>query len=427
MVDEQLEEEKFLSISEELNQMITVVGSKEWIVVSCCCALMLLLLIWSFLGLIPIKASGWGILLPPEGENIVVAKTSGVIAEIIAAEGQIVQKDEVIVRLIKPRTYLDIQLQKTRVAEAEDNLATFIKTVNEENHARLAVLQKKIDSAELAKNNTLSRIPFLKEDLAAKKKLAEQGILARPDFEKANSDLLSAYNDISAYTAEIADFRAEVARKYRQGEIEQKKETLSLEKDKLDRLLLEQTFTVVRSPRAGKILEIVVTNGEELNEGSLIATMEPIFVKISDLKFYALVSKHGVLIKKGLTAQIEMAGIPPKSYGYLLGEVTDVSAFPVSDDGIMTVVENKELIEFLKNKNTAVYALYIKPHLDPKSIDGFKWTIKKGPPNKLDAGNLGIARIIIQEKRPIFYVLPEKIGPYVQKRLRISLSPQGSK
>ena len=421
MVEQQHEEEKLLSVSEEVHEMMTVVSSRVWMVLACCGALLAILLVWAFLGVIPIKVGGWGILLSPTGTRVIDAQTTGTVLDIHVFEGQDVKSGDVILTLTDPRAYLDIQLQKDKVVEAKASLSQTLETVSKENQARRLSVQKRIDATELTKKNALSRIPYLEQDLAAKKRLAEKGVLARPDVERSNSELLAARNSIEASNAELAALQAELSQSYRQGDIEHKENALSDAEDALSRLLLVQTFTEVKAPRTGKILEIEVGPGQRVDPGALLASMEPLHSVPNELKFYGLISaEYGVLVKEGQNVQIEVAGISPKSYGYLLGTIVDISPFPVSNTEIFSVVPNNELAQFLKNNNVAVYALYVKPLTDPTSTNGFKWTNKKGPPFRLESGTLGVGRIIVEERHPIFYILPEVLGPYVQEKIPLT-------
>jgi NHLM bacteriocin system secretion protein len=411
------------SVSNELDQMMTVVNSKGWIALACCCSLLFILLLWTFLGNVPMKVGGWGIIRSPVGAYIVVAQTAGIVVDIEVNAGQFVKPGDLLVKTIDLKNDLTIQLQKEKVSLTELELTALKQQIEQENQARQLSIKKKIESVELSKNNTLARIPFLENDLAAKKRLAEKGVLARPDVEKANAELLTARNTIEAYEAEEASLNADLTVHYRLSEIKAKEEVLDSAKRELEKLLLQQSFSLIKTEKAGKVLEIDVSIGKNVEPGQMITSIELPLQPNQKLEFYTLIgAEYGVLLKAGLNTQIEVAGIDPKQYGYLLGKVIYVSPFPVSQQEVFSEVPNLELSQFLRGKNEAVYSLIVELFPDPTMSSGFKWTTNWGPPNPITTGTLGVARVIVQERRPIFYILPQEIGPYVREIMNLSIN-----
>ena len=406
------------ALADELDTMMVVVKPKGWLAVYSGLAILLVIILWGFLGKIPIVVSGLALSLSTEGTYVVVAQTEGTVVEILAHEGQVVEKGQVLVRIVDPVSQLSIVVQEQKIEIAENNLNEMRIKIAHEEKERGEALLKKIHSEEYALENSQSTLPYLEKDLESKIRLNKEGIISLPDVERARAALRKTQNDIQQLQANIQSLEAEYATAYRPGEIQAAEIALFELKKQLERTQLERTFLEVRSEREGTLLEILVSNGSRVKLGEVVATIELPLEKEQWLRFYAAVGgEYGVLLKKGLPVQVEVAGVDPKQYGYLLGTIDYVSPYPVSTAEMTASVANAELANFLKGGQEAVYAVSVKLIPDPTTQSGLKWTTRYGPARQISTGTLGIARVVVQEKRPIFYILPEEIGPYVQEFL----------
>ena len=406
------------ALADELDTMMVVVKPKGWLAVYSGLAILALIIIWAFVGKIPIIVSGMALSLGSEGTYVVVAQTEGTVVEILAHEGQMIEQGQILFKIIDPISQLAIASQQQKIDIAENNLSELRAKIALEDKAHGEALLKKIASEKYSLANIENTIPYLEKDLESKIRLNKEGIISMPDVEKARAALRTTQNDVEQHKANIQSFEADYATTYREGEIKAAEISLFEYKKQLERLQLERTFLEIRSERQGILLEVLVSNGSRVKLGAVVATIELPLGKEQWLRFYAAVGgEYGVLLKKGLTVQVEVAGVDPKQYGYLLGTIDYVSPYPVSTAEITAAVANTELASFLKGGLEAVYAVSIKLIPDPNTQSGLKWTTRYGPPRQISTGTLAVARVVVQEKRPIFYIIPEEIGPYVQEFL----------
>ncbi len=406
------------ALADELDTMMVVVKPKGWLAVYSGLAILALIIIWGFVGKIPIIVSGLALSLSTEGTYVVVAQTDGTVVEILVHEGQMIEKGQVLVKIVDPVSQLSIAVQQQKIEIAENNLQELRAKIAQENQDRGEAILKKIASEKYALANSESTLPYLEKDLESKIRLNKEGIISMPDVEKARATLMKTQNDIQQHKATIQSLEASYATAYRIEEIKTAEIALFEYQKQLERMQLERTFLEVRSDKEGTLLEILVSNGSRVKLGEVVATIELPLEKEQRLRFYAAVGgEYGVLLKKGLPVQVEVAGVDPKQYGYLLGTIDYVSPYPVSTAEMTASVANAELASFLKGGQEAVYAVSIKLIPDPDTQSGLKWSTRYGPAREISTGTLAIARVVVQEKRPIFYILPEEIGPYVQEFL----------
>ncbi len=409
---------KRVSSPEELEELMQIAGTKSIVALFSAFAIIFIALVWSFMGAIPIKVIGNGIVLSEEALYLVTSSIQGTVVKVYVTPGQRVGEGTLLARLRNTTLALDIVIKKQSIATSESDLNLFKIRVESEDAARKNSLQKQIDAAQLAVKSAESKLPFLEKDLASKIRLQQIGILAPKDVEEARNALQQAHLDIESNTAQIATLQAQYAQAYRQDEILAKEDDIATLYDELKRLELQDTFLDIKAGSAGKIIEILVTSGDRVETGAEIASIEPPLKKGQLLQCIACFgAQYGESLDVNLRTEIEVAGIDPKEYGYLIGTTKFVSPYPVTNQEIIAEVKNAAVADYLKDDNKLVYIANISLDQDPTTVSGYRWSTEKGPPWLLDAGTTGRVLTITQEKPPILYLLPEKIAPFFFRHL----------
>ena len=103
--------------------------------------------------------------------------------------------------------------------------------------------------------------------------------------------------------------------------------------------------------------------------------------------------------------QIAPTTIKQEEFGFVLGDVTYVSDFPATSQGMMRVLKNTQLVQTLSG-GSAPFEVYADLRLDPSTVSGFKWSSSEGPPMAIQTGTVCIASITVDVRRPIELVIP---------------------
>lgn len=112
----------------------------------------------------------------------------------------------------------------------------------------------------------------------------------------------------------------------------------------------------------------------------------------------------GKKVAPGMEIRIDPANIETQRFGSLVGRVTDVSKYPMSSEGIVTLVGNSELAKAFTAQGGAIM-IAASLDLDPSTPNGFKWT-SKSPDVQITAGTTTTSRVTVERRRPISFAIP---------------------
>ncbi|MEQ9481942.1 NHLP bacteriocin system secretion protein [Coleofasciculus sp. F4-SAH-05] len=176
-----------------------------------------------------------------------------------------------------------------------------------------------------------------------------------------------------------------------------------------------QKNSEIRSPYTGRVLEFTVTNGQVLSPGSRLGSIEAqrqskelvavTFFAVQDGKKIEQRMKDLKAKGKAVEVQVTPTTVKRERFGGIKGTVTDVSAFPITKEGVALSVGNAQVVESLV---TQVPQLEVVAQLKPDSstFSGYTWSSSKGPPMKMTSGTTTTVRATVEEVPPITFVLP---------------------
>lgn len=123
------------------------------------------------------------------------------------------------------------------------------------------------------------------------------------------------------------------------------------------------------------------------------------------LGFFSLVSAES--IKPGMEVRCQISAVDATRYGMLRAKVKEVLPYPVGpDEAHLQKIPSESLKKYLVNDSLPVNLVLIEPVRDAHTASGLLWTSKEGPPGPMPQVAVGMARVILDEVRPISYVIP---------------------
>lgn len=235
----------------------------------------------------------------------------------------------------------------------------------------------------------------------------------------AQRQYLSNLNQINQLQAQIKALETRAATQLeqdlaavnnRQKEIQDTERTIA----QLELQLREDSQII--SDRNGKLVEISAKPGQQIDPGMAIGAIAPCEASKSESScpfdgtdpelagVVFLPVGDGKKIREGMTVQVTPTSVKREEYGGIIGKVNRVSTFPVTQQGAANVAGLSEVLPEVMNQG-AYLAVFVE--LEPAStVSGYRWSSSAGPQLPITQGMTTTARITVEERAPISYVLP---------------------
>lgn len=395
-----------LASPEQLDVLMQITSPRNWAMLYALGALIVLIIAWSIFGTIPTKVSGQGILLRGDAVLAVSSLATGQITAMKVSVGEQVVVGQVIAEVGQPAIDLRLANQRARLAELTRNDAESIVAEADNLTQSLAALDAERVSVDKSIVDFQADVSALRERMTVQDDLVKRGLLTRNTVLGTRSQIASSEQAIgraSVRLAEIATQRTTLARN-----ADERRDARRVSLDDAQRQISElesqrEGSTLIRSPYAGRVLEIASNTGDVVSPGRQVLTIEDEGRPLEAVIYVPAL--EGKRIKAGMDVRISPSTVKAEEFGFMLAKVRKVSDFPVSPDGLRRTLRNDALVEVLSGKGAPV-EVQIELQPDPELPSGFRWSSSVGPPAPVFSGTLATATVVVERRRPISMVIP---------------------
>jgi len=454
-----------LSSPERLDRLMQVVSPKDWLPLGGLAVFGFLGVLWSVFGNIPIAVTGKGVLINPRQVVQFQSSISGQLQSLKVRNGQCVTKDDIL-GIIDPSdkkqqlrqqrdklAQLKQQVAKSRLLRQQRSELEKLEIISDRTSLkqRLQNIQKLtprfknqgLSSISQQRRNLQQRLqdareltPVLQRRLARQRRLQTQGAISEERVLQVEQDYRQARQNISQIQAQLQQLQlqeTELQQKYQDNlsnitQLKSELQKLETRKKKLEQDNLKASNTeknqirevwqniarlqkevadnsTIKSPHTGCIVEIAATEGQYLEPGTRLGILQ-ISQQISESKSvnYFAVS-DGKKIRPGMRILITPDTVKRTRFGGIVGEIIEVSPFPVTSQGASSVVGNPEVTRKIMGEGGKIEAI-AKLKLDSNTFSGYKWSSSKGPNLDISTGTTATVRVTVEERSPISFVLP---------------------
>jgi len=400
---------KRVTTPEQLDQMIGITDPMGWISLLAIGLIIVAGLGWALFGSIDITVKGSGLLLSRGGVAALAAPTSGVCTGLKVRTGAPVRQGDVIGTIMQPEIAIDLKVARDDHDRARRKYEEALSTEEKERvRLRLEANSEKREALRSLIGNTReglrdARVNVEAYELLYREKLvAYETLMQRrrevPAMEDRIKESEAALKALDAEDADILRTQSEKLRTLHNqmleaaGRLEQLSERMSL-------------GTRVVSNFDGRVLEVLAQEGSPVQAGAALATVE-ISGSGTPLEILMIVpARDGIRVKPGMNAHISPEFARKEEYGYVLGRVTSVGAFPVTRDRINKVLRNDQLTDSFAG-GEAGFEVHVEPIADDSTKSGYKWSSSKGYPDPLPSGTIVKAEIVVERRPPITLLIP---------------------
>jgi HlyD family secretion protein len=114
---------------------------------------------------------------------------------------------------------------------------------------------------------------------------------------------------------------------------------------------------------------------------------------------------RGMLVEEGMEVNISPATVNKEEHGYIIGQIVSVSLYAVTQEHMMAVLQNQQLVHTFAGQN-AVLEVEVELITNSETVSGYQWSSPRGAPFSISPGTICQGEIIVSSQRPIDMVIP---------------------
>ncbi|MEO1347957.1 MAG: NHLP bacteriocin system secretion protein [Cyanobacteria bacterium J06635_15] len=457
-----------LSSPERLDQAVRVIRTQDWLPLAILGALVIAGGLWSVMGRLSMTVTGEGILINPRRATQFQSPIAGQLESLNVRDGDCVARDQVLATINPSDLKQQRQQQQETLAQLQQQ-AKEDQGIREQRtqleldaiaaqHASLtqqlqdaqsltpilqaqgltAIAQQQVSLGQRLQD-AQDLAPIFENRVRNRQNLVEEGAISEDTLLDAELASRQAHQDIANLEAELEQLNlqeAETQQRYVDNlsaisQLQAQLEELQTRSKRLEQENLEERQTrnreiqnvqhtlaqlerqiiddsQIKSPQTGCILEVTASVGQVVSPGTPIGTLQvagedEAVIETSVLYFDI---KDGKQIQPGSKVLWSPSPVKRERFGSVVGEVVSVSPFPVTREGVTAVVGNPELAEQLIGQTGGKIEVIAQLKSDPTTLSGYQWSSSAGPDVKLTLGTTATARITVEERAPITFLLP---------------------
>jgi HlyD family secretion protein len=411
-----------LSSPERLDQMMQVVSPRSWLPLTAIGCLVAAAGVWSAIGRIPLTVSGQGVLLLPRRVVQFQAANSGQLVKLNIKPGDVVKRGQEIGKVDKLDLKQQLGQEKAKLAELQGQKQDTNKLQKQQIALELKTLEQQQKDLQESLNRE-SVAPLLhQQTLAAleqKRQSLEESLPREQIAPILRQQTLAALAE-KRQNLEASLRREQVApvlRLQTLATIAKKRDSLLQRKQHINSLVetLQQRFETRRvlyeQERAISQDLWLQARQEFVDSQMQLADIETQLKELDVQKtnLVYLADRDGKQIKPGMTVQVTPSVVKRERYGGIVGKVTQVSPFPVTNQDMSAIIGNENLADSIAKSiagGGAPVQVFVELQEDPNTVSGYKWSSSNGPPLKISPGTTALVRVQIGQLAPISYVIP---------------------
>jgi HlyD family secretion protein len=402
-----------LSSPEQLDQLVQVTNPRGWLALAAVGTLLAGALAWGVWGSIPTEATGEGILIRRGGVSDLVAPGTGQVQEILAQVGDVIAKGQPVATIRQEALNRQINDTRSKLASLRAEYQDLLRYAGEQKRLRERDLAQQRANLERSIDTLEQDLGLLRERIDAEAKLLEDGLITKQAFLTTQQSYNTKRDQLATQRLELNGL--ELKRLESEQQLDQQIETrqtairdLELEIRELGAKMAENVKVV--ASQAGRVLEVLVSQGDVVNPGTPVLTLEVISQELLAVLF--IPASSGKRVQPGMTVRVSPSTAKREEYGSIVGKVVWVSEFPSTQRGMTRLIGNEALVTKLLAEGPPIQ-VNVSLVRDPATPTGYRWSSSRGPDLKISSGTLAAGSVIVEEYRPISLVIPtlrEKLG-----------------
>ncbi len=396
-----------LSSPEQLDRLVVITDPLGWLLLTTLGLLLSFLLAWGIWGSIPYSVPGQGMLIS-EGGRIynAMAPAGGTVSKINVSLNQAVSKGDLLILLDQPALEESTANARAYLVDKENEKVRMVRNHHKELELKLANFSKQKQTQQEIIRNALERKSYLEDILQKREEMLRSGLLSKQTVEDSRQQFNQVVREISVSNNRILELDArELDIRSRQlTEMTSLDQEIAIATRSADELASELRRAVeVIAPASGTISEIRVTEEAIVQPGAALISVASAGSDLQVILYVA--TSDGKKVKAGMKVKVAPLSVKKEEFGTLIGVVQQVSEFPVTREGMQSVLQNSALVQRFE-MHGAPYAARVNLIKSMETPSGYRWTSGRGPNLQVSTGTTVVAEVTVREVSPISLVMP---------------------
>ncbi len=398
---------KKLQDPEQLDTAVKLTSPRGWMVLAVLGVIVFAVVVWSFVGSLPFRSNGMGVLLYEDSEifDLAANGTGTVLALEVKLGTEVSQGDRIAV--------IDLPDNAVRVAGARQQLEalqyqydTMRANADSDIAERQVNLEQQIASLRdsIAAENV--HLAFLFDLYADQQADLAKGYVTREQVDATLTDIHTAEQTIRQANNQIATLQVEqveFVNTQRNNLLDLEQQVLTASNTLNELLVSTEESREVTSPVDGKVVGLGTKVGAQIAEGDQIVLIEQKGGDLMLLGYFPIA--QGKKLQAGMGAQVSPTTVERDIYGSINGKVIAVGEFPETEASLLARLGNEALVAQMMASGPPI-AVTISLDRDSSAVSGLAWSSSYGPPVVITSGTTASATVTARDVAPIGLLLP---------------------
>lgn len=164
--------------------------------------------------------------------------------------------------------------------------------------------------------------------------------------------------------------------------------------------------SILSAPTDGRVIEVVTKKGDAIQPGQVLVKLNRTGRGIRELEAVLYVpTEQGRNITPGMEVRISPSIVKKEEFGQMIGQVISISQYTVSTHSMFGILGSEELVQKFSSAGPLL-EVHASLLLNEKTVSGYQWSSKSGPPLKIQNGTICTGLITTKNEKPISLVMP---------------------
>ncbi|MEH2353242.1 NHLP bacteriocin system secretion protein [Nostoc sp.] len=255
--------------------------------------------------------------------------------------------------ILREKGLNSIQRDRTSQIQSLESLRELLPTFKQRLDNRKQLLGEGAISGDTVLQSQQDYLNAVRQINEAESQLKQLDV-KEADAQRQYLENINSIKDLESQLKQLDSKQATLAQQDLEAVTTRQKEIQEVRRNITQLALQLSSNSLIKSTYSGRVLEISATPGQVVLQGTPIGAIaaQKRSVQLESVAFFPV--GDGKQIQPGMKLQVTPSTVQRERFGGIIGAVTDVSAFPVTKEGALSVVGSSEFVEGLMSQGPQI-------------------------------------------------------------------------